>query len=87
MTVTLYNEELLHYSSKSGLHTTFMGHRQTPEYHITRVLNKLQLFDQIQSKALDFNHFEKLDSWAALLDTVTHRGTCGSTCYKSDNCV
>ena len=44
-----------------------MGHKQTPGYHKTRVLNKVRLFDRFQSKESELDRFEKLGSCAALL--------------------
>ena len=47
-----------------------MGHKQTPGYHKTRVLNKVRLFDRFQSKESELDRFEKLGSYAALMGTV-----------------
>ena len=44
-----------------------MGHKQTPGYHKTRVLNKVRLFDRFQSKESELDRFEKLGSYAALV--------------------
>ena len=44
-----------------------MGHKQTPGYHKTRVLNKVRLFDRFQSKESELDRFEKLGSYAALI--------------------
>ena len=44
-----------------------MGHKQTPGYHKTRVLNKVRLFDRFQSKESELDRFEKLRSCAALV--------------------
>ena len=44
-----------------------MGHKQTPGYHKTRVLNKVRLFDRFQSKESELDRFEKLGSCAALI--------------------
>ena len=49
------------------LHPTSMGHKQTPGYHKTRVLNKVRLFDRFQSKESELDRFEKLGSYAALM--------------------
>ena len=46
-----------------------MGHKQTPGYHKTRVLNKVRLFDRFQSKESELDRFEKLRSCAALIMT------------------
>ena len=43
-----------------------MGHKHTPGYHKTRVLNKVRLFDRFQSKESELDRFEKLRSCAAL---------------------
>ncbi len=51
------------------LHPTSMGHKQTPGYHKTRVLNKVRLFDRFQSKDLELDHFE-MGSCAVLLNRV-----------------
>ena len=44
-----------------------MGHKQTPGYHKTRVLNKVRLFDRFQSKESELDRFEKWGSYAALV--------------------
>ena len=52
-----------------------MGHKQTPGYHKTRVLNKVRLFDRFQSKESELDRFEKLGSCAALLVTTPTKPT------------
>ena len=47
------------------VHPTSMGHKQTPGYHKTRVLNKVQLFDRFKSKESELDRFEKLGSCTA----------------------